>query len=154
MKDRNPDFQNKLDTFEKICRDHGLKMTHQRIQIFSELASSAEHPSAESIFKRLVSRFPTLSLDTVYRTLFTFDKLGIISKVQAIDDRARFDANPLPHHHMVCMKCKNIMDFYWPDFDEIQLPHETKKWGRVKSRQVELRGVCDSCMEKDNKSKG
>ena len=149
MKDKNPDFKDKLDAFEKICRENGLKMTHQRLQIFSELASSAEHPSAESIFKRLISRFPTLSLDTVYRTLFTFEKLGIISKVQAIDDRARFDGNPLPHHHMVCTKCKNIIDFYWPAFDEIQLPHETKKWGRIKSRQVEVRGLCDRCLDAD-----
>jgi len=146
MKDKSPDVQNKINEFEKICRSNGLKLTHQRIQIFSELASSSEHPSAESIYTRLISRYPSLSLDTVYRTLFTFEKLGIISKVQALDDRARFDGNPLPHHHMVCTKCKNIIDFYWPAFDDMQLPHETKKWGRVKSIQVELRGVCDSCM--------
>jgi len=153
MKDKSPDVQNKMREFEKICRQNGLKLTHQRIQIFSELASSSEHPSAESIYKSLVSRYPSLSLDTVYRTLFTFEKLGIISKVQALDDRARFDGNPLPHHHMVCTKCKNIIDFYWPAFDDMQLPHETKKWGRVKSIQVELRGVCDSCLEAENKGK-
>ena len=153
MKDKSPDVQNKIGEFQKICRSNGLKLTHQRIQIFSELASSSEHPSAESIYKRLVSRYPSLSLDTVYRTLFTFEKLGIISKVQALDDRARFDGNPLPHHHMVCTKCKNIIDFYWPAFDDMQLPHETKKWGRVKSIQVELRGVCDSCLEAENKGK-
>ena len=151
MKDKSPDVQNKINEFEKICRSNGLKLTHQRIQIFSELASSSEHPSAESIYKRLVSRYPSLSLDTVYRTLFTFEKLGIISKVQALDDRARFDGNPLSHHHMVCTMCKNIIDFYWPAFDDMQLPHETKKWGRVKSIQVELRGVCNSCMEAENK---
>jgi Fur family peroxide stress response transcriptional regulator len=153
MKDKSPDVQNKMREFQKICRSNGLKLTHQRIQIFSELASSSEHPSAESIYKRLVSRYPSLSLDTVYRTLFTFEKLRIISKVQALDDRARFDGNPLPHHHMVCTKCKNIIDFYWPAFDDMQLPHETKKWGRVKSIQVELRGVCDSCMEAERKDK-
>jgi Fur family peroxide stress response transcriptional regulator len=147
MKDKNPDLKKKVDAFETMCRDNGIKLTHQRMQIFSELASSTDHPSAERIFNRLVSRFPSLSLDTVYRTLFTFEKLGIISKVQAIDDRARFDTNPVPHHHMVCMKCKNIIDFYWPAFDEIELPLETKKWGRIKSKQVELRGVCDHCME-------
>ncbi len=153
MKDKSPDVQNKINEFEKICRSNGLKLTHQRIQIFSELASSSEHPSAESIYTRLISRYPSLSLDTVYRTLFTFEKLGIISKVQALDDRARFDGNPLPHHHMVCTRCKNIIDFYWPAFDDMQQPYETKKWGRVKSIQVELRGVCDSCMEAENKGK-
>lgn len=145
MKEKNPDIKNNLAAFEKICRDNGLKLTHQRIQIFCELASSSDHPSAESIYKKLVIRYPTLSLDTVYRTLFTFEKLGIISKVQAIDDRVRFDANLTPHHHMVCTKCKSIMDFYWPTFDAIELPLETKRWGRIKSKQVELRGLCESC---------
>lgn len=137
---------------EKICRDHGLKLTHQRLEIFRALTAAEEHPSAEIIHKRLLSRFPTISLDTVYRTLFTFEKLGIISRVQVLDDRARFDANLLPHHHMICTQCKSIMDFYWPTFDEIALPLETTKWGRIKSRQVELRGVCDSCMEKEHRS--
>jgi len=153
MKDNNPGLEKSLIDFEKICRDHGLKLTHQRMEIFRELASSSEHPSAEKIYKRLLSKFPTISLDTVYRTLFTFEKIGVISRVQALDDRGRFDANLTHHHHMVCTTCKSIMDFYWPTFDKIQLPLETKKWGRIKSKQVELRGVCDNCMEMKHKSR-
>ena len=146
MNNKNLVPKKTVKEFEKICRDHGLKLTHQRIEILRVLASYAEHPSAEKIYKRLVSKFPTLSLDTVYRTLFTFEKLGIISRVQVLDDRGRFDANLTPHHHMICTKCKSIIDFYWPTFDEIELPLETKKWGRIKSKQVELRGTCDSCI--------
>jgi Fur family peroxide stress response transcriptional regulator len=131
--------------FEKICRDNGLKLTHQRIEILRVLASHEEHPSAEKIYKRLISKFPTISLDTVYRTLLTFEKLGIISRVQVLDDRGRFDANLDLHHHMICTKCKSITDFYWPTFDDTELPPEIKTWGRGKSRQGEVRGVCDSC---------
>jgi len=147
MKDKNSHLHNRSIEFEKICRGSGLRLTHQRIEIFRVLASG-EHPSAEIIHKRLIAKFPTVSLDTVYRTLLTFEKLGIISRVQALDDRGRFDANLAPHHHMICTTCKSIMDFYWPSFDEIPPPPETKKWGRLKFRQAELRGVCDRCMEK------
>jgi len=151
MEASRPGLEQRLRDLEKICRDHGLKLTHQRMEIFRELASSSEHPSAEKIYKRLLSKFPTLSLDTVYRTLFTFEKIGLIARVQAIDDRGRFDANLAPHHHLVCTACKSVMDFYWPTFDEIPLPLETKKWGRINAKQVELRGVCDDCMARKSK---
>jgi len=153
MDDKQVNPKKDVKAFEKICRDNGLKLTHQRIEIFRALASSAEHPSAERIYKRLLPNFATISLDTVYRTLLTFEKLGLVSRVQALDDRGRFDANLAPHHHIICTKCKNIMDFYWPTFDEIQLPLETKRWGRIKFKQVELRGVCDSCLETGNKGR-
>jgi Fur family peroxide stress response transcriptional regulator len=153
MDNKNSAPKKHLKEFEKICRGSGLKLTHQRIEILRVLASSSEHPSAERIHNILIAKFPTISLDTVYRTLFTFEKLGIISRVHILDDRSRFDANLTPHHHMVCTKCKSIMDFYWPTFDEIELPHDTKKWGRIKSRQVEVRGMCDSCMAPNSKNK-
>ena len=131
-----------------LFREAGLKLTHQRLEIYREVTEASDHPSAEDIYRRVRPRLPTVSLDTVYRTLLTFEKLGIISRVQALDDRGRFDANLAPHHHMICTTCKIIMDFYWPSFDEIQPPPETKKWGRIKFRQAELRGVCEKCMEK------
>ena len=83
MEASRPGLEQRLRDLEKICRDHGLKLTHQRMEIFRELASSSEHPSAEKIYKRLLSKFPTLSLDTVYRTLITFEKIGLIARVQA-----------------------------------------------------------------------
>ncbi|MBC8317138.1 MAG: transcriptional repressor, partial [Desulfobulbaceae bacterium] len=61
--------QGKLRDFEKACRKANLKITHQRLEIFRELAKALDHPSAESLYKRLQKKLPTLSLDTVYRTL-------------------------------------------------------------------------------------
>ena len=146
-------LRKKIKTFEQVCRDSGIKLTHQRMEIFREIAASTAHPSAEEIHKRLKSKLPMISLDTVYRTLAAFEKFCVIRRVHVLDDRGRFDTNLTPHHHLVCMKCKAIQDFYWPTFDEIQLPFETKKWGQVNSKQVELRGICDNCREKSYRNK-
>ncbi len=153
MKNNNPHLQEKLKKFEQLCRENGIKITHQRMEIFREIASSSDHPSVEQMYNNLKPKLPMISLDTLYRTLSTFETIGIISKVSVSDNRGRFDSNLVPHHHLVCTKCKGILDFYWPTLDKIKVPSETKKWGKILAKQVELRGICADCLKRDQKSK-
>jgi len=146
-------LREKIEAFEHVCRDKGIKLTHQRMEIFREIVNSAAHPSAEEIHKRLKLKLPMISLDTIYRTLSAFEKFGIITRVQVLYDKGRFDTNLTPHHHLICTQCKGILDFYWPTFDKIKVPSETKKWGKILAKQVELRGICESCLKRVQKRK-
>jgi len=139
---------NKLEHFKQILKEHGLRLTHQRVVILSELLSDGGHPSAEDIYERAVKRLPTISLDTVYRTIACFENYGIVKRVQVLDDKGRFDSNLDIHHHLVCKRCKKIEDFYWPAFDGLNIPGGLKGWGEVESKCVELRGLCRECRRK------
>ncbi|WP_240732021.1 Fur family transcriptional regulator [Geobacter sp. FeAm09] len=112
--------------FGDACRAAGLKLTHQRLEIFRELARSADHPSAEALHQRLRQKIPTLSLDTVYRTLATFARHGMITKVETVESQGRFEVTLAPHHHLICGRCNTIMDFQWPSMDEAP----SRKWPR------------------------
>jgi Fur family peroxide stress response transcriptional regulator len=138
--------EKKISILKRTCLEHGIKLTHQRIEIFLEVTMAKDHPSAEDIFKRVRMKLPTISLDTVYRTLTTFDRCGLISKAPIFDDRTRFDPNTEHHHHMVCVKCKDIKDFEWPDFEEAPLPAECKDWSKIETKHVQIRGVCPKCL--------
>ena len=139
-------LQEQVDTFVTTCRSLGLKITHQRLEIYRELATSDEHPSAEALFRRLRKRIPSLSLDTVYRTLTTLEQHGLIARTPVWDVRNRFDANMALHHHLVCTQCGRVEDFYWPSFDRSQPPKEASGWGELTRKQVEIRGVCKECL--------
>ena len=143
-------FEDKVRAFEALCRRAGLKLTHQRLEIYRELASTYDHPSAEDVYKRVQKRMPTISIDTVYRTLLTFEHFGLAGRVHAFDDKARFDANVSSHQHLACTRCKSIQDFDWEAFDQMKPPEKTKKWGKVKSRHVVLKGICKKCLEKSH----
>jgi len=131
-----------------ICLKAGIRLTHQRLEVFKEIMSAKDHPAAEDIYERLKERMPTISLDTVYRTLGTFERLGVIRKMHVLDDHARFDPNTERHHHFVCTKCKKIIDFEWPAFDTLKLPSELNTYGTILEQQVEVRGLCKECGEK------
>lgn len=91
------EVQERLDGFVRSCKVQGVRATHQRIEILRELASSEEHPDAETVYKGVQQRIPTISLDTVYRALRLLEEKGVISRVGCTRDRARYDANTDQH---------------------------------------------------------
>jgi Fur family peroxide stress response transcriptional regulator len=141
-------FEEKLADFESACRSHGLKMTHQRREIFIELIAGADHPSVETIYKRLREKVPTISLDTVYRTMATFESRGLVKRVQTMENQTRYEANVGVHHHFVCEVCQKIIDFDWRDFDQFNLPDALEHIGRIKEKNVVVQGVCHDCLDK------
>ena len=140
----------KLATFEQDCRDAGLKLTHQRLEIYRQLVQATDHPSAETLYKRLQEQMPTLSLDTVYRTLSTFEDRDLIARVETVESQARFEVQMEHHHHFICHRCHSIIDFVWEEFDQnCSRPPSLEKIGRVDSENVIVRGVCFSCLAMD-----
>ena len=146
-------YQNeaKIRAFRELSRQIGLKLTHQRLEIFNVLTSMLDHPSAEDVFEEVKKRIPTIAFDTVYRTLSLFGRHGLISKVNYLDGRIRYDSVTERHCHLICTRCRKIEDFYWPEVDQLQIPEETKLWGSIKNKYVELRGLCQDCLTKDVK---
>ena len=109
------------DNFIKRCKEVGMKVTPQRVAIYRELASSDQHPSAEMIYQRIKKYYPNVSLTTIYRTLETFENLGIVFVVNVLYDAARYDANLEPHHHVVCVKCRKVEDFYDDSHENLRI---------------------------------
>ena len=147
-KDTAPNLSIKIQAFEQACRERGMRVTHQRLEIFKELASAPGHPSAEEIYDRVHKKLPSIALDTVYRTIDTFENMNLVKRVKFMDNRTRFDTNIFTHHHLVCTKCNRIEDFYWPAFDDLKVPDALKDWGIVNTRRAEIRGLCSKCRNK------
>ena len=142
------EVEGRLARFADAARKAGLKLTHQRLEIFREVASSIEHPSADAVFRAVRERIPMVSLDTVYRTLWMLEDLGVVTTLGPRRGTVRFDANPRQHHHFVCVRCGLTRDFESPAFDALRVPSGVKEYGDVLGTRVELRGVCRRCSRK------
>jgi Fur family transcriptional regulator, peroxide stress response regulator len=148
MKIKKKEVEQRMKYFETVCRDAGIKLTHQRMEIFREIAQTDDHPDADQVFQRVRGRIPTVSLDTVYRTLWRLNDLGLVVTLSSSRERARFDANLQSHHHFVCGQCGFTRDFYSNDLDNIKLPDSIGSLGEVEATHVEVRGVCRECAGK------
>jgi Fur family peroxide stress response transcriptional regulator len=139
------ELQKMMSRLPGVLRDAGVKLTHQRLEIYREIARSGDHPDLETIFKNLRRKMPSLSLDTVYRTLAMYVGLGLVTTIRPLNARVRFDANTGVHHHFVCTRCGLARDFEDPAFDNLPIPAAARSIGSVTSRHVELRGLCSAC---------
>jgi len=138
----------RLEQFKAACKKAGVKLTHQRLEIFREIAASTEHPDAETVFRGVRARIPTVSLDTVYRTLWLLDGLGLITTLGPRRESVRFDPNLEHHHHYVCVQCGLAKDFESADLNVLTIPASVKKFGSVIATHVEVRGLCAGCVKK------
>jgi len=138
--------------FKEVCRAEEIKLTHQRLEIFQELAQTDDHPDAEKVFQRVRKRLPTISLDTIYRTLWLLNDLGLIITLGTSRERTRFDANLSRHHHFVCTRCGFTRDFYSDELNNLKLPESAGTFGRIEGMHVEVKGICQECSKKENRS--
>ncbi|MBN2288658.1 MAG: transcriptional repressor [Candidatus Glassbacteria bacterium] len=153
MKLSEEEKQRRLRSFIRAARQAGIKLTHQRLEIFREIAGDGRHPDVESIYKRVKKRIPPLSIDTVYRTFSVLEREKVLAKVSVFCNRARFDSNMEPHHHFVCRRCGAVRDFFSHELDRFHVPEEVKPWGDVDTVYVELRGTCAECAGKASAEK-
>jgi Fur family peroxide stress response transcriptional regulator len=152
MNNSEREIKKRIAHFEQVCREAGVKVTHQRIEVFREVALRGDHPDAEAVFEAVRERIPSLSLDTVYRALWLITDLGLISTLGPPRERTRFDANLARHHHFVCSKCGSIHDFYSDRFNDLRPPNSVKAFGQIETTRVEVRGVCLDCAGKKRKT--
>ena len=141
------EMERRMRRFTKTCQTHGLKLTHQRVEVFRELAGAEDHPDAETVYQDVSHRVPSISRDTVYRTPSTLEEHGLIHKAEMLSGRARYDANVDRHHHFVCHQCERVYDFYSDALNELPVPKSAKTLGHVESSHVQLRGICVRCAQ-------
>jgi Fur family peroxide stress response transcriptional regulator len=139
------------EAFVSHCRAHGLAVTEQRRAIYAALAASREHPSAEQIWKAVRDELPNLSLATVYKNLEALRAIGAIADVNTLHDQGRYEAAlpgtgaGKPHHHLVCVKCKKVLDLHDEDLDEVQVKPRSAHGFEIRSVRVQAEGLCPDC---------
>lgn len=136
-----------LSVFEAACQKAGLKVTHQRVEIYRALLAATDHPTAEMLYLRLREKLPTISIDTIYRTLTTLANHELINRVVSVESLHRFEVARTPHHHLICSSCNTIVDFAWPHFDQLPLPQSTRNWGKISTATIVIYGICKTCLQ-------
>lgn len=134
--------------FTDKCKQHNLKVTPQRMAIYTELIKLKNHPSAEAMFQKVRRQFRNISFDTVNRTLFTFSEIGLVDIVEGHGRPRRFDPDMNMHHHFHCIKCGNITDFRNDAYDNLEIPENIEQKFMVIRKRVVLKGSCDKCSKR------
>ena len=129
----------------QLLRDHGLQVTYQRLAIYSALLDS-QHQSTEEIHQKVKTRFPMISLGTMYKTLEKFSEVGLVEKI-TLTEVARYQTKTDSHGHLFCVKCQAIHDIDDPTV-QYQLSLPEGHGFTVIGQDITIKGYCPKCSER------
>jgi len=143
--------QQRLETFRRACRERGLPVTVQRRVVLEAVLDLDGHPSADNVHAAVERRHPGISRTTVYRALDTLSRLGVITKVSHSGRMVRYEGRTELHHHLICLRCDQVIDISDERLDGCPLPDTSKHGFEVRDHRVQLRGICRRCRKEEEK---
>lgn len=134
-----------INQFKNILKSNSLYVTDQRIQLFTLLYSEEKPISLPKLAKKLNNE---LDLVTIYRSVDTLERLGVIKKVYAgwkykVELSEKFRPH---HHHLTCNNCSKVVDLdHEPELESALTKISRKYLFRIDSHEFELYGLCGNC---------
>ncbi len=128
-----------------LLKTKGLKVTPQRLAIFNVLCNTSCHPSAETIYNALQETHPTMSLATVYKTLDSFKKNGLVQELNVGEDSFRYDVTINSHPHLICVDCHEVSDMESKTLQNIREKVSAETKFKLLTEQLYFYGICPAC---------
>ena len=123
------------------------RLTRQRKAVLDVVQKARNHPDAAWIYQEVRKIVPSISLGTVYRTLEALVSEGQITVLARAGEATRYDANPVPHHHLICERCGEILDLE-VELPDLLTPARAAYPGlTIHEAKVEFRGLCPTCRQ-------
>ena len=134
--------------------ERGYKMTPQRKQILQIFVEHPEHLSAEDVYGILREQDSEIGLATVYRALDLLSDLGVLVKIDFGDGCARYELNTADptvhhHHHLICVKCKKVIEFEDDLLEDLEATISKKSGFQILNHEVQFFGYCKDCQAAD-----
>jgi len=133
----------------KQLRAHGFRVTPQRRIILETIAHTGGHLSVQEVYLATRERLPGLNIATIYRTVDSLRKAGMIDVFSSENGPDRFSLRDAqnPHGHLVCRKCGRILEV---DLDLLEQLADTVNLETqfvVDTHHLTLFGICRACWE-------
>jgi Fur family transcriptional regulator, peroxide stress response regulator len=128
---------------DEALRGAGLRRTPQRIAVLGYLLRHPDHTTVDDLLPVLNKGYARASRATVYNTLHSLVKAGLVREFNLDAKAARYDAFLHPHHHFVCDRCGAVEDLQW--FEVPALSRAQSGPQSVRSYEVVVRGECAKC---------
>ena len=130
---------------KEILKNSNIKSTAPRIAVLEAFLSNKKPVAAQEIYNRIKKH--QIDLVTVYRTITSFEKAGIIKRIDVRKDSIFYELNGTHHHHIVCTRCGDMEDFEQCEMDTLvkKIIHKSKIFSSINEHNFELFGLCNSC---------
>jgi Fe2+ or Zn2+ uptake regulation protein len=135
---------------KNILKEKSFKVTQIRLDIIGIFSNDCKPINAEYIYKILKNR--KVNLVTIYRTLLSFEKAGILKRVDLHQESIYYElVKGHHHHHIICLQCKKVSNFDGCKEDSDLLISkalkQNKDFDSISHHSFDLFGICKKCIK-------
>lgn len=132
-----------MNNYTNLLKEYDLKVTPQRVAIVEELFKNG-HMNIDDLYKKLLSKFPSVSLATIYKNINAMVEKVFLSEVKIPNSKSVYELVKTEHAHLVCSCCGNIEDII---LDASSLLNEVSTLSsfKIDSTNIVLSGICPKC---------
>ena len=137
--------------FLQILREHGQRVTSERLILFEEIFSQHGHIDAEELLRAMRARSLKISRATVYRNLDLLVEYGLARKQRLGRNRFLYEHvhTGQRHDHLVCTGCGRVVEFVSPGIAALQ-SEICRAHGFLPTRSsLQISGLCNECAEQE-----
>jgi len=137
------------DQFKKLFKQENIDRFEDRFRVLETFMNTERHLTAEELTGLLEERGHRFEPDFVSDTLKLMAKFGFARKNRFDDGRVRYEHMHLGQHHdhMICTKCKDIIEFSNEELENIQLKIAREKNFHMLQHKMEIYGICSKCFK-------
>lgn len=136
---------------ENAFEHFGLKRTKNRELILQSLRKQTHPLTAEELFYTFEKK--DINLSTVYRTLNTFEKVGLVHReVNEKKENIYSLIQEEDSHILVCTECHKRIPLEGCPYHEVNEELEKKTGFILRDQNIEIYGVCPDCQKKSRKA--
>ncbi|MCK9336715.1 MAG: transcriptional repressor [Arcobacteraceae bacterium] len=135
---------------EAMLREKNLKVTPQRLALVCELRDKG-HLSIEELYYSLKSKFPSISLATIYKNLNAMIDNCFVEEVKLPNVKSRYEISKDLHSHVICQECGKICDIDIDLSSVLKCDTISNSGFEVQKSALVISGTCCDCQAKKQK---
>jgi Fur family ferric uptake transcriptional regulator len=129
----------------KSTEQADMKYTNQRVEILDFLREHTGHPTVDEVYDGVRKKLTRISKATVYKNLKFLTEKGLLEEVN-VKGVSRFEANFIPHHHLICRECGRMEDFNSGQLLDYSMKIAEEIEGfTIVSTSTNFYGICKDC---------
>ncbi|WP_228197948.1 Fur family transcriptional regulator [Poseidonibacter antarcticus] len=132
-----------ISNYTGLLKEYDLKVTPQRVAIVEELYLNG-HMNIDDLYKKLLTKFPSISLATIYKNINAMLEKVFLSEVKIPNTKSVFELVKTEHAHLVCSSCGNIEDITLNVSSVLEEVNSLSKF-KIDSTNLVLTGLCSHC---------
>jgi Fe2+ or Zn2+ uptake regulation protein len=125
-------------------REQGERITPARRAVVTILVDEHGHLSADDLVERVHRRVP-VHRATIYRTLDTLERLGVVEHTHLGHGRAVYHLADELHHHLVCEECGAVVEAPAALLAPLARRLREREGFTLRPRHFALVGRCRAC---------